>query len=155
MTGPQSDHRVAGMERLPRAAADETAADAARARYRTDTMPTLPADEFIAPVLEHGERVVAIHPSALLDRRQPALNPHADGVAGALYVTSRRLVLAGRPTLSLDLGEVEEAVLSGQRVLLVLSNGEGVTLAVEKPRLLRAEIAAARAGRAKVSSVGR
>jgi hypothetical protein len=84
--------------------------------------------------------------AALLDRRQPQAGSDApSGLAGDLYLTSRRLVLVGRLTLSFELDEIEEAMLAGERLLLVLRDGQGASVAVAQPRLLRVEIAAARA----------
>ena len=133
-------------EILARAARDETAADAARARYRTQPMPALPPDDRIGPLLAPGERVVAVRQSALVERRQlaPGVHPPA-GLGGRLYVTSRRLVLIGRLTLKYDLLEIEEAMLSGEQLMLLLRDGQGLTLEVPQPRLLRVELAAARA----------
>jgi len=131
---------------VARAAADQAAADEARPRFRRDGLPTLPPDERIAPLLEPGERLVALRHAALLDRREPSpggrLTP---GVAGELFVTSRRLVLLGRVTLSFELAAIEDAVLSGERLLLVLHDGHGVALQIAQPSLLWVEIAAARA----------
>ena len=131
---------------LARAEADEAAADRARARYRRQAMAALVPDVHIAPLLTSDEQVLAVRRSALLDRRQPHAGSDAPGgLAGDLYLTSRRLVLVGRLTLSFDLDEIEEALLSGERLLLVLRGGQGASLAVAQPRLLRVEIAAARA----------
>jgi hypothetical protein len=131
---------------LARAEADEAAADRARERYRTQAMATLEPDPHIAPLLISGEHVLAVRRSAMLDRRQPVLGSDVpSGLAGDLYVTSRRLVLVGRHTLSFDLADIEEAMLSGERLLFVLRDGQGASLDVDRPRLLRVEIAAARA----------
>ena len=83
--------------------------------------------------------------SAVLDRRQPVLGSDAPtGLTGDLYLTSRRLVLVGRYTLSFDLEAIEEAMLSGEQLLLVMRDGEGASLGVTQPRLMRVEIAATR-----------
>lgn len=133
-------------EIVARATADEAAADEARARFRRDGPPSLPPDERIAPLLEPGERLVAVRHAALLDRREPVPGERlASGAAGELYVTSRRIVLVGRPTLEVALEAIEDAVVSGERLLLVLREGRGVTVQVGQPRLLCVEIAAARA----------
>jgi len=130
---------------VARAAADEAAADRAREAYRTRAMPALEPDGRIAPLLGPDEQVLAVRRSVMLDRRQPAagLNTPAE-LAGDLYVTSRRLVLVGRLTLSFHLDEIDEAMLSGERLLLVMPGGQGASLDVAQPRLLRVEIAAAR-----------
>lgn len=133
-------------EIVARAAADEAAADQAREAYRARAMPALEPDPRIAPLLGPDEYVLAVRRSAMLDRRQAP--PRSEGpaeLAGDLYVTSLRLVLVGRLTLWFDLAEIEDAVLSGERLLLVMSGGRGASLDVAQPRLLRVEIATARA----------
>ncbi len=133
-------------EILARTALDENAADEARERYRTEPMALLEADDRIAPLLAPGEDVVAVRRSAVLERRE--VPPGAEGsmgLAGDLYLTSRRLVLVGRRTVSFALGEVAEAMLAGDQLLLVMRNGDGASLGVAQPHLLRVEIAAARA----------
>lgn len=131
---------------LARMEADEAAADRARETYRTQPMPSIAPDAGLVPLLEADERVLAARRSAQLDRRQPVPGWDApSGVAGDLYLTSRRLVLVGRVTLSFDLGDIVDAGLSGERLLLVLGDGTGVSLDVDQPRLLRVEIATARA----------
>lgn len=131
---------------LARAAADETAADEAREWYRTQPMALLEADDRIAPLLAPGENVLEVRRSAVLERRE--VTPGAEGsigLAGDLYLTSRRLVLVGRRTVSIELREIAEAMLAGDQLLLVMRNGDGASLGVARPRLLRVEIAAARA----------
>ena len=131
---------------IVRAQADDAAADLAREAYRTQPMPSLEPDAAVVPLLDPGERVVAVRRSAQLDRRQPIPGPDAPlGLAGDLYLTSRRLVLVGRQTLSFNLGEIEEVGVSGERLLLVMCGGTGVSLDVAQPRLLRVEVATARA----------
>lgn len=134
-------------EILARALADEAAANLARARYRTQPITALPPDEQISPLLVPGERLLAVRRPALLERRQPMPGARGTtGLAGTLYVTSRRLVLIGRASLSFGLCAIQEVILSGDRLLVVLRDGQGLTLEVQQPRLLRVEIAAARAG---------
>jgi hypothetical protein len=131
---------------VARAAADEAAADQAREEYRTRAMPALEPDAGIAPLLGPDEHVLAVRRCAMFDRRQPRPGSDAPAeLAGDLYVTSRRLVLVGRLTLAIELAEIEDAVLSGERLLLVMRDGRGASLDVARPRLLRVEIATARA----------
>ena len=59
--------------------------------------------------------------------------------------TEKHLVLVGRLTLAIDLDEVEDAVVSGERILLIMGNGNGAALDAARPRQLRVEIATARA----------
>jgi hypothetical protein len=132
-------------EIVQRAVADEAAADEARARFRRDGPPPLPPDDRIAPLLDPDERLVALRHVAMLDRREPSPGTRLTlGVAGELYVTSRRLVLVGRLTLSFELDTIEDAVVSGERLMLVLHDGHGIALQIAQPRLLWVEIAAAR-----------
>ena len=131
---------------LARTKADTVAADLARQTYRTHPMPTLKPDAQVAPLLGRDERVVAVRHSVQLDRRQPEASTGTPlHLAGELYLTSRRLVLIGRTTLEYDLADIEEAGLSGERLFLLLRDGRGISLDVEGPRLLRVEIATARA----------
>ena len=84
--------------------------------------------------------------SALFDRRQPVIGSDVPtGLGGDLYLTTLRLILAGRLTLAFELDEIEDVMLSGERLLLVMKGGQGLSLDVGQPRLLRVEIAAARA----------
>ncbi len=141
---------------LARADDDAAAADEARARVRREGLPDLAPDERIAPLLEPGERLVAHHHGALLERRAPAPGARlTPGVAGELYLTTRRLVLVGRLTLWFELPAIEDAVVSGERLLLVLRGGQGIALQVAQPRRLGVELAAARgaAGAAQASGV--
>ena len=126
--------------------ADQAEADRARERYRREPMAVLEPDARIAPWLDPHERVVAVRSPALVERRQPAPGSAGPtGIPGDLYVTTRRLVMVGRPTLSFGLEAIAETLLSGERLLLVMRDGAGVTLEVTRPRLLRVEIATARA----------
>jgi len=136
---------------LARAAEDDAAAFEARERYRDREMEPLEPDARIAELLVPGEDVVAVRRSALLDRREPQPSAHCPGcpaLAGDLYVTSTRFVHVGRTVVEYDLDAIREAIVSAERLLLVLSDGAGIILDVDRPRLLRVEIAAARARQA-------
>ncbi len=109
-----------------------------------------PADsapiERIVPLLRDRERIVAIRPAVALDRRVAPVGAH--DLAGDLVITSERLIHAGRRIVTVDLDDIDQAVLSGQYVLLALHDGRGVTLDVAQPAGLRSEIGAVRAARA-------
>ena len=142
--------RDAGDIRAPElsdeAAADEAAAAEARRRFRAEGMPPLAPDTPIAPLLAPGERLFGIHRGVRFDRRQPEPGLRVEPrLAGDLYVTSGRLVLIGRQTLSFELAAIEDAVVSPGRLLLVFRDGQGLTLGVERPRVLWVEIATSRA----------
>lgn len=126
---------------------DDVAAAEARRCYRRRGLVPLVPDGRITPFLRPCEQLVAVRHGARVDRRHAPLAP--PDLSGDLYVTSSRLVHLGRRTVSVDLDEIEEAVVSGEEtLLLVLRGGRGVRLDVERPRLLRVQIAAARTARA-------
>jgi hypothetical protein len=127
------------------AACDEEAAAEARARFRSEPMPCIPPDDAIAQMLGADERVLSVRREATIERRQGDPASSAGGLAGDLYITSRRLVFRGRLALSIDLEDIDEAMLSGDRLLLVTRDGAGIAIDADRPRLLRVEIAAARA----------
>jgi hypothetical protein len=131
-------------EMLERAAADEMAANAARERLLLQPMADLDPDPQIAPLLAEDERVLAVRHAAMLDRRMPASSA-PPGLAGDFYVTSRRAILVGHVTVALALEDIEDVILSGERLLLAMRDGGGLRLDVAHPRVLRVEIAAARA----------
>lgn len=129
-----------------RAADDEAAATEARERYRTEAQPRLESDERLSKLLEPDEWLLAVRKTAILDRRAPREGETSRaGLGGQLAVTSRRLILAGRQVLTFDLGDIEDILLSGDRLMVTIRGGSGMVLDVEQPRLLRVEIAAARA----------
>lgn len=122
-----------------RAAADEEAAAAARDRFRIEPVPPIEADAAVQSHLEPGELVHALRKRAILSA------PGGDGglgYGGTLYLTSRRLVLLGQVVISVRLTDIDETSLAGERLLLTLRNGEGLALDLDRPRLLRAEMAA-------------
>ena len=129
------------------AATDQAAADEARLRYRRRGVDWLDPDERIGPVLEPGERLLAVRRSAVVCRAEPLESVGTSPAVVDLYVTSSRLVLAGADVISFDLAALDEAVVSHERLLIVLRDGVGLDLEVAQPRLLRVDIAAARAAR--------
>jgi hypothetical protein len=126
-----------------RAEADEAEAAAARARFRADGLPSLDPDDAIAGHLAPNESVHALRARAIL--REPG-GDRSLGYGGTLYLTSRRLVHLGQVIVSVQLADIEETAIAGERLLLTLRGGEGLTFDLDGPRLLRAEIAAATRG---------
>ena len=124
---------------VERAEADEAEAAAARERFRIGPFPALEPDGDISHRLSDGESVHALRRRAIL--RSPG-GDGALGYGGTLYLTSRRLIHLGQVVMSVKLIDIEESSLAGERLLLTLRNGEGLTLDVDGPRLLRAELAA-------------
>jgi hypothetical protein len=126
---------------LDRAREDERAAFDARARYRNEGLPSIEPDDAIAPFLRPDESVVVVRPSSVISRHL-----RGDGVedlAGRLYLTSGRLLLVGQAPLEVDLDEVDELALAGERLLVTLNDGTGLSIDATQPRLLRVQIAAA------------
>jgi hypothetical protein len=125
--------------------ADRTEAEAARSRYRAAGVIPISADPGIEKALAHGEWLVARRPSVRIDRRH-----HGDPLppCGDLYVTSDRILLVGRGLLSIRLDDIEDAALLRGALVLFLRGGKAVTVETDRPRLLRVQIAAARAARA-------
>ncbi len=122
-----------------RAESDEIAAAEARSRLLTEPMPTIPADEAIAAHLGAEERLHALRPHAIL--RGPG-DERVLGYGGTLYLTSRRMVHLGQVVMTVHLTDVVETSMAGERLLVTLREGEGISLDVDQPRLLRAEMAA-------------
>lgn len=127
---------------LARTEADEEAAAAARAQYESEGLPRLTVEESLAQELRGNEVLHARRSSAMLNRDEGAGT--LPGYAGTLYLTSRRLIHIGHVTFTVPLTQIDEVSIVGERLLLTLSSGEGVSLDVAEPRLLRVMIGIAR-----------
>lgn len=134
---------------LARIAADEAQADSARASYERDGLPSIAPDGAMGLQLGDDERLHVMRASALLNRHDG--NGHANGVAdavtdgaGTLYLTSHRLVHIGQAAFSVLLESLDEISIAGERLLLTLTSGEGLSIDVAGPRLLRVQIGMAR-----------
>lgn len=126
---------------VARAETDEAAARVARDRYREAPIQPLTELPAGAAAALGGDAI------AFAVRAGATLNAGRDGMpgyGGTLYLTGTHLVVAGQVTMSIPLADITETALGGERLLLSLRNGEGVTLDVSQPRLLRAELAAVR-----------
>ena len=126
---------------LERAREDEREAFEARALYRTQGLPALEPDESIAEHIRPDESVVSVRPSSVISRHQ-----HDDGTddyAGRLYLTSQRLVLLGHTDVEVELDQIDELALAGERLLVTLTDRTGLSIDADRPRLLRVQIAAA------------
>jgi hypothetical protein len=151
---------VAASETVGDPELDEVAATEARARYRAAGMTPLDSDARIAPLIRPGEQVLAVHHGVRAESRAiPEGSEEPIRLAGDLYLTSARLVLVDGVELSFGLDRIEEAVLSGEHLLLVMQDGAGLSIAADQPRLLRVQISAARSalrasGRDPATSAG-
>ena len=127
-------------ETASRIEADEAAAVEVRDRLHAAPLPTITPDGVVGPHLSDGELVHGLRARAIL--KAPG-DDRALGYGGTLYLTSRRLVHIGQVTVNVQLADIVETSLAGERLLVALSDDEGLVLDVERPRQLRAEIAAA------------
>jgi hypothetical protein len=124
-----------------RISADEQAADAERARLVDGELPDLRAQVDGALSLTDGEAVHAIRRSALLEQGDAVLP-----AGGSLYLTSQRLVHVGEARREISLDAIDESAVALERLLLLdLSDGSDLAIEVDQPRLLRVQLAAARA----------
>ncbi len=65
---------------------------------------------------------------------------------GDLYLTSRRMVHVGESSREINLVAIQESAVSLERLLLLdLTDGSDLAIEVDQPRLLRVQLAAARA----------
>lgn len=124
---------------------DEALARAARARYRADGIGRLEPDDGIRSALGFDEHLLAVRQTVAVERL-------SDGgrspLFGRLAITSERLfVLDDQPLTLALLDELDEVTLVRNRLLVMLTSGDGFTITAPNPMLLRVELAAARAGR--------
>ena len=122
-----------------RVAADEADAAEARTRLREAAPPPIEPDANIVGHLTAGESLHGLRTHAILST--PGAE-HTLGYGGSLYLTSRRLVHLGQVMVSVQLSDIVETALAGERLLLSLRDGEGMALDLDRPRLFRAELAA-------------
>ena len=128
---------------LSRVEADEAAAFEARERYRAGALPSLDLDATVRRHLAAGESVHSFRASANL--KTPG-DDRALGYGGTLYLTSTRLLHIGQVTVEVHLRDIVETSVAGERLLITLRDAQGLILDVDRPRLLRTEIAAAMRG---------
>lgn len=100
-------------------------------------------DADIAPNLRPDEDVVEVRQAATVGRH--AATDAVETFAGRLYLTTSRLILLGRAALHVELSEIDELALAGERLLVTLQDGTGLAIDAGGPRLLRVQVAAARA----------
>jgi hypothetical protein len=126
-----------------RVAADEAAADAERERLTREPLPEVAAEGPMTPGgFEPSERLHAVRHSALIEG-----GTHDIPVGGTLFLTSTRLLHAGvAGSVSVPLAAIADMAVAMERVLLVgLTDGSDLAIEVDQPRLLRVQVAAARA----------
>jgi hypothetical protein len=123
-------------------------------RFRTDGMATIEPDHQMRSALRPDEQLLAVRQAAGVERL-------VDGVrsmlSGPLAITNNRLLLVdGQPVTLASFDELDDVTLVTDRLLVMLTSGVGFTIDAVNPRLLRVELAAARArwsdGQVAVSS---
>ncbi|MEO6208434.1 MAG: hypothetical protein ABIP77_10845, partial [Candidatus Limnocylindrales bacterium] len=129
---------------LDRVAQDERAARELRGRLRTEPLTTIPPDAHASELLDRGEGLIAVR-DAVVVTLHPAPAEAPPRVV-RLYVTTARIILADDTPQTIPLDQIDELSLAAEQILLTLVNGEGICLDAGPPRLLRVQIAAARAG---------
>ena len=122
-----------------RIAADESEAATARTRLRGEALGTIEPDDVVRTHLESAELVHSLRRSAILG----VPGDRGLGYGGSLYLTSRRLLHIGQVTMTARLKDISEITVAGERLLVTLTNDEGLSFAIDRPRLFRAEVAAA------------
>jgi len=128
-------------EILERARDDERDAVEARTRYRADGLPVLEVDGSVAERLRPGETVIDSRTSAVVSRH--LRGDGTDDFPGRLFVTTRRLMVVGSVQLDVELDQIDELALAGERLLVTLRDGTGMAIDASRPRLMRVQIAAA------------
>jgi hypothetical protein len=128
-------------EILDRAREDERDAIEARSRYRTDGLPVLEVDGPVAERLRAGETVIDARTSAVVSRH--LRGDGTEDFPGRLYLTTQRLMVVGGAPLDVELAEIDELALAGERLLVTLRDGTGLSIDASRPRLMRVQIAAA------------
>jgi hypothetical protein len=125
------------------AALDEASAEAARIRLREQGIVPIEPDPRVAVMLGGDEQVVAVRRSVAVERRSGWRDPDG-GIAGDLYVTTRRLLHLGRVDVEYPLSSIREALVADTALLLTVGDDRGLAIRVEDTRVLRVEIGAAR-----------
>jgi hypothetical protein len=125
---------------------DDVLATSARARFRSEGIVGIEPDERMAAVLGQDEELVAVRQSASIERLSEA---RGSSTSRPLAITPERLLIldAELPVTLASLEELDDVTVVTDRLLVLLRDGAGFTITTSQPRLLRVELAAARASR--------
>lgn len=128
-----------------RVRADESAADEARARYLVEPLPPIDVAPWLAPHLQTAELLLIVRPDVLFELPFEGAG-EGRRLRGDLCLTDRRLlVVDGRVIQAVDLTAIVEIGVVGDRTLqLSMSTGRGIAIDVDRPRLFRVQVQAAR-----------
>jgi hypothetical protein len=142
---PETDPQIVVPGRTTARVDDVAAMELTRRRLRDGPLEAIPPDEVIGPRLLPAELVVAVRHHARVDCHPTDAAPRS--MAGDVYLTSMRLILAGDDDAAWELGLIREADVTDRQLLLVLGDGTGIALTVDRPASLRVKVQAARQGR--------
>ncbi|HEX6129372.1 MAG TPA: hypothetical protein VF071_10155 [Candidatus Limnocylindria bacterium] len=140
--GPADEPALSDGRAIAERAADEAAADAERRRLAREPLPVLE---------QHPEQVFQVWPNEVIHvERRTALVERGQDIppsVGTLYLTSRRLVHVGSEAVEeIELERISNLAVAQDRVLLIeVADGSDLAIEVDRPRLLRVQVAAAHA----------
>jgi hypothetical protein len=124
---------------------DEALAAAARALYRTQGIVSIEPDPHVRSALGSDEQLLAMRQVASVENVLERGGPRR---SGRLAITTRRLMMVdGQPETLAGLDELDDVSVVMDRLLVTLTSGAGFRIDAEQPRLLRVQLAAARARR--------
>jgi hypothetical protein len=130
---------------------DEALASAARVRYRADGIVGIEPDLAIRAVLDPDEQLLAVREVATVGS---VSTPRERALFGRLAITTKRLlVLDGQSVTLARLEELDDVTIATNRLLVMLTTGVSFIIDTAQPRLLRVELAAARASRSPVTQM--
>jgi hypothetical protein len=126
-------------------AEDEALAAAARAEFRDRRCDGVQMDDTLRGVLDEGEGLVATGDGSV------TYSSVEDGriAQGRLAVTTARLIAVGPPAVTIaPLDDMDDVIVATGQLHVTVIGGSGFTIETPYPRLLRVQLAEARARRA-------
>lgn len=117
---------------------DERGAREERQRLSSEGLVPLEADLTVAGMLRTDEHVTDVREACQAERLSGLQRVNH---SGRLYVTSERLIIGGARGLEIEMRDIEELELIGERLMVRLRDGTGVGLDIPAPRVLRVRIA--------------
>jgi len=139
-SGARRDDKTSGHAR-DHVAEDEALAAAARAHFREGRSDGVQIDGALRGALNDGESVVAT------GGRSVTYNG-GRRVDGRLAVTTARLIAVGPPaTTIVALDDMDDVIVATGQLHVTVAGGSGFTIQTPYPRLLRVQLAEARARR--------
>jgi hypothetical protein len=124
---------------------DEAAADEARARYVVEPLGPIDVFPALAPYLQTGELLLIVRPKVLIELPFEGAGENRR-LRGDLCITDRRLLIVDDGMVeAVDLAAIVEIGVVGDRTLqLSVSTGRGIAIDLDRPRLFRVQVQAAR-----------